>query len=155
MDSKKSPSSEGTDPTDFVDVFETNHKNNLSTELQKDLYDDDTVDPIYRAKAHILNEAIQEIGMGKYQVCFEATTKEIILTCNISVVVVRSRWFWLVCVSSSCNGCVSAYSYTDILPQRQCLAGEHILQLNHVVLTSRDDSLLLSGCQRTNPNACC
>ena len=28
----------------------------------------DTVDPVYQAKARILNHAIQEIGMGKYQV---------------------------------------------------------------------------------------
>jgi hypothetical protein len=25
------------------------------------------VDPVYQAKAHILNQAIQEIGMGRYQ----------------------------------------------------------------------------------------
>jgi hypothetical protein len=39
----------------------------------KDLYTDDAVDPTYQAKARILNNAIQEIGMGKYQVgsvCF-------------------------------------------------------------------------------------
>jgi hypothetical protein len=33
-----------------------------------DLFSDETVDPVYQAKAHILNQAIQEIGMGKYQV---------------------------------------------------------------------------------------
>ena len=33
-----------------------------------DLYTDDAVNPIYHAKARILNNAIQEIGMGKYQV---------------------------------------------------------------------------------------
>lgn len=27
------------------------------------------IDPIYQAKARILNDALQEIGMGKYQVC--------------------------------------------------------------------------------------
>lgn len=27
------------------------------------------VDPVYQAKAHILNDAFQEIGMGRYQVC--------------------------------------------------------------------------------------
>jgi hypothetical protein len=39
----------------------------------EDLYTDDAVDPIYQAKARILNNAFQEIGMGKYQVgpiCF-------------------------------------------------------------------------------------
>ena len=33
------------------------------------LYFNETVgDPIYQAKAHVLNQAIQEIGMEKYQV---------------------------------------------------------------------------------------
>ena len=36
----------------------------------RDVYDGEEsgVDPIYHAKARILNQAIQEIGMGKYQV---------------------------------------------------------------------------------------
>lgn len=34
-----------------------------------DLYDDGYSDPVYQAKARILNDHIQEIGMGKYQVC--------------------------------------------------------------------------------------
>ncbi|KAJ3719618.1 MFS general substrate transporter [Lentinula guzmanii] len=34
-----------------------------------DLYDDDgTIDQVYQAKARVLNNAIQEIGMGKYQI---------------------------------------------------------------------------------------
>lgn len=35
-----------------------------------DIYDgaEDAVDPVYQAKARILNAAFQEIGMGKYQV---------------------------------------------------------------------------------------
>lgn len=33
-----------------------------------DLYEEGSIDPIYRAKAHLLSNAIQEIGMGKYQV---------------------------------------------------------------------------------------
>ncbi|KAH9851726.1 sugar transporter [Lenzites betulinus] len=33
-----------------------------------DIFDDDSgVDPVYQAKARILNDALQEIGMGKYQ----------------------------------------------------------------------------------------
>ena len=34
----------------------------------EDIYDDGSVDPVYQAKAHVLNRALQEIGMGKYQV---------------------------------------------------------------------------------------
>jgi hypothetical protein len=34
----------------------------------QDLHDDESVDPVYHAKARVLNQALQEIGMGKYQV---------------------------------------------------------------------------------------
>ena len=40
-----------------------------AVDRDRDLFSDETVDPIYQAKAHVLNQAIQEIGMGKYQVC--------------------------------------------------------------------------------------
>lgn len=34
-----------------------------------DMYEEDgSIDPSYQAKARLLNEAMQEIGMGKYQV---------------------------------------------------------------------------------------
>jgi len=36
-----------------------------------DLYEDGYDDPLYQEKARILNRSIQEIGMGKYQVCRE------------------------------------------------------------------------------------
>ncbi|PBK66828.1 MFS general substrate transporter [Armillaria solidipes] len=36
-------------------------------EAPKDVYSQGTLDPIYQRKAHILNDAIQDIGMGKYQ----------------------------------------------------------------------------------------
>ena len=36
-----------------------------------DLFSDETVDPVYQAKARILNKAIQDIGMGKYQVSYQ------------------------------------------------------------------------------------
>ncbi|KAH9003689.1 MFS general substrate transporter [Lactarius hatsudake] len=34
---------------------------------KEDLHDEGSVDPVYQAKARILNQALQEIGMGKYQ----------------------------------------------------------------------------------------
>lgn len=33
-----------------------------------DLFGEGSVDPVYQAKARVLNAAIQDIGMGKYQV---------------------------------------------------------------------------------------
>jgi hypothetical protein len=34
----------------------------------QDLLDADAVDGVYRAKMHVVNDAMQEIGMGRYQV---------------------------------------------------------------------------------------
>ena len=34
----------------------------------QDVYEHDSLDPIYATKAKILNDSLQEIGMGKYQV---------------------------------------------------------------------------------------
>jgi len=42
-------------------------KNRVAAETEN-IYTDDAIDPIYQAKARILNDALQEIGMGKYQV---------------------------------------------------------------------------------------
>ena len=59
-------------------VFDVHSPTNMMENLRKapsgsshsdgDLFSDETVDPVYQAKAHVLNQAIQEIGMGKYQV---------------------------------------------------------------------------------------
>lgn len=68
----------------------------------QDVYDgaESGVDPVYLAKARVLNEAIQEIGMGKYQVgclCFPADQ-----SIDLPVVVlVHRRWLWMVLVSST------------------------------------------------------
>ncbi len=42
----------------------------VSSHDSHDIYDgdDSTVDPVYRAKIMLINDAFQEIGMGKYQV---------------------------------------------------------------------------------------
>lgn len=40
----------------------------VTTVTSTDLFEDGTVDPVYQAKARVLNASIQEIGMGKYQV---------------------------------------------------------------------------------------
>ena len=36
--------------------------------VKEELHDEGSVDPVYQAKARILNQALQEIGMGRYQV---------------------------------------------------------------------------------------
>lgn len=40
-----------------------------STITVVDVYEPGSIDPVYQAKAHLLSCAVQEIGMGKYQVC--------------------------------------------------------------------------------------
>ena len=68
-----------------------------------DIFAEGTLDPIYQAKARILNEALQEIGMGKYQVRYPLALLLARSHARPSVVLVRRRRFWLVRVSSSCG----------------------------------------------------
>lgn len=62
-----SPSEEKDKKIDFIDE----KGDVLVQDARKieDLYEEGSIDPIYQAKARVLNRAIQEIGMGKYQVC--------------------------------------------------------------------------------------
>ena len=81
-----------------------------SNPTRVDLFSDETVDCIYQAKAHVLNQAIQKIGMGKYQV-----------SCRINyaffdrsgicspVVSLCGRRLWLGCVRFYC-ACVQTHS---------------------------------------------
>lgn len=66
----------------------------------QDIYTEDSLDPVYHAKAKILNNAFQEIGMGKYQVCpvclYSFVTA--INQCSTVAFILRS-WVWLVFVS--------------------------------------------------------
>ena len=80
----------------FVSTFSSYHRPNMTTEktlsrdpsdivknndgqsdqfqdvyvqdASNDIYEEGSVDPVYQAKARLLNAAIQEIGMGRYQV---------------------------------------------------------------------------------------
>lgn len=43
---------------------------------EEDLFEDGAVDAVYQAKARVLNAAVREVGMGKYQVrCSFTTTR--------------------------------------------------------------------------------
>ena len=42
--------------------------NRRDEHITEDVLPDGSVDPVYQAKAELLNDAIQQIGMGKYQV---------------------------------------------------------------------------------------
>jgi hypothetical protein len=69
-----------------------------------DLYDQDggkgAVDPVYQAKARVLNQAMQEIGMGRYQVRpINSDGRESQLNVWLYAVgTVRRRRLWLVLV---------------------------------------------------------
>ena len=73
-DEKKSPVSRGL-PEDYVaelvehEQVDADQVADRPVEARmKDMFEDDSVDPRYRAKARLLNDAIRDIGMGKYQV---------------------------------------------------------------------------------------
>ncbi|KAG9217641.1 hypothetical protein CCMSSC00406_0003670 [Pleurotus cornucopiae] len=59
----------------------------LKQRAMVDIYaddDEDAIDPVYQAKARLLNEAIQEIGMGRYQASYwSPTSKATIFTSYI------------------------------------------------------------------------
>ena len=64
-----------------------------------DLFEDGTVDPVYQAKARVLNAALQDIGMGKYQVrefCSQITSAYLDHTNSYVVVVICSSRVWVV-----------------------------------------------------------
>jgi hypothetical protein len=72
-----------------------------------DLYDeaDGVVDPVYHAKARILNDALQEIGMGKYQVCTFLSLFALGTDYRVWLVdPLRRRRLRLVRVRPSCSG---------------------------------------------------
>ena len=93
-------------------------KNNLpstgssySDPAHVDLFSDEIVDPVYQAKSHVLNQAIQEIGMGKYQVSFRINLQILGRFLSLSAVVsVCTGGFWLGCVRYSLNACVQSHS---------------------------------------------
>jgi hypothetical protein len=63
----------------------------------RDIFTEDSLDPVYQVKARILNDALQEIGMGKYQVSDSYWRRSFI---NIrEVVLVPGSWIWLAVVS--------------------------------------------------------
>ena len=61
-----------------------------------DIYEDGTIDPVYQAKARLLNSAIQEIGMGRYQARRVLITECAISYNTLTVVSLCCRWLWLV-----------------------------------------------------------
>ena len=82
----------------------------LVQDAKHDVFDGDEagVDPVYQAKARVLNDAFQEIGMGKYQVRALSRSADRIRKAERGGIVVplHRRGVRLVCVRSdifSCN----------------------------------------------------
>ena len=94
-----------------------------------DLYDDGYSDPVYRAKARILNNSIQEIGMGKYQVSGERVFRSYHLfeSSATSVVPIFRGWLWVVRVSLCLLFRTSGVKLADH-SQRQCSACTYSLE---------------------------
>jgi hypothetical protein len=80
------------------------HKNDVVTaelEIQADtenVYGHDSLDPLYAAKAKILNDSLQEIGMGKYQVRPSLNPGKVLTRSHHQVVSFYRRRLWLVLV---------------------------------------------------------
>ena len=47
--------------------LEEAHSTNILEEAPAAVLEEDSLDPVYEAKARVLNKAIQDIGMGRYQ----------------------------------------------------------------------------------------
>lgn len=58
-------------PTGKLDDRKPSTSHDVDVDVGRDgpdiVLDEDTLDPVYTAKARILNKAIQDIGMGRYQ----------------------------------------------------------------------------------------
>jgi hypothetical protein len=54
--------------TSPVDDKKNGYDDHIIQPETKDIFEDSGLDPVYQAKARLLNDALQEIGMGKYQV---------------------------------------------------------------------------------------
>lgn len=90
----------------------------------KDMYDEaeSGVDPAYQAKARRLNEAFQEIGMGKYQVCVCIIITRRLMCVEIWEIRDRLLYF---CISQHISLCKNVFAPCDDLlyTQRVSLCG--------------------------------
>ncbi len=59
-------------PSDFEKKGEIYTPGDTPMPSTVDLFEDGSVDPVYQAKARLINSALQEMGMGKYQVRISA-----------------------------------------------------------------------------------
>lgn len=81
------------------------HEKNPATvaavpELTEDIYaGNDAVDSVYLHKARVLNDSLQEIGMGKYQVKFPPNETLSMVSYHTAVGTLCRRWIWMACVS--------------------------------------------------------
>lgn len=73
-----------------VSVQASSSSTNDDRKALVDLHDDDSIDPVYQAKARVLNQAIHEIGMGRYQVCTYCS----ILCCTLCTYI--AQWYLFV-----------------------------------------------------------
>jgi len=60
--------------------------------------DIDTGDSVYQRKAHVLNGALQEIGMGRYQWYVVVDGKDGVKLTRYNQGAVRRDWVWIFCV---------------------------------------------------------
>ena len=71
-----------------------------------DILPEGSVDPVYQAKAHVLNQAIQDIGMGKYQVGLHCRS-----ALNFALTIIPGSWrsyINLIELNAGCSGSSSS-----------------------------------------------
>jgi hypothetical protein len=74
--------------------LEMEHDGPSAHEAPVGVLEEGSLDPVYEAKAKVLNKAIQDIGMGKYQ--WQVSTSILFETLNANDgVVVHCHWFRL------------------------------------------------------------
>lgn len=75
MSPKRASESTEDIPESAMGRVESDYDDNANADTRHlvDLYEDDSIDPVYQAKARVINRAIQDIGMGRYQVSFNPT----------------------------------------------------------------------------------
>ncbi|TFY81329.1 hypothetical protein EWM64_g2689 [Hericium alpestre] len=67
VDTKSFSDTEKNHEKDQQDAQDADHVFGGVNAITQDVYEEGSIDPVYQAKARILNDALQEIGMGKYQ----------------------------------------------------------------------------------------
>ncbi|KIK22073.1 hypothetical protein PISMIDRAFT_23818 [Pisolithus microcarpus 441] len=113
----------------------------------QDIYSGESLDPVYHAKAKILNNAIQEIGMGKYQVYYDLSPRPApIVDHRFIVVSFFRRRIWLVLEAERLHGSAEGEAAVATSARAAALRKIRTLDMNHVKPLFATRKLAYSTC---------